>query len=138
MRFYAHCSRSHLFSWLVIEKYALRRLTAGSTAAKWVENGYHKSIGMDEAHAIEEEGESEWGSRVLLSAWDRAQATSGRGRRGEEARREARRLRDLATQVVLANKSKCVLCGQPTLAPNGAAPALSASTIKSGLLPRFG
>ena len=87
---------------------------------------------------IGEEGESEWGSRALLSAWDRAQATSGRGRRGEEARREARRLRDLATQAVLANKSKCVLCGQPTLAPNEAAPTLAVSTGRSGLLPRFG
>ena len=73
----------------------------------------------------------------LASAWERMQSTSGRGRRGEEARQEARRLKEVARQAMLANRTRCVLCGQPPPTPNGVVPASSVRSGKSGL-PRFG
>lgn len=88
---------------------------------------------MDGAETTQD-SEMGWDGRKLQVAWDQMQATSGRGRRGEEARREARRLKDAAMQVALANKSKCVLCGQT---PKIVVPAPIVTTGRSGL-PRFG
>lgn len=133
-------------------------LRAGGQSWQWT-NGSSKSEaeacrrtpnGLHDTHTVreameEDESESDGGKLQyggkygpkLQSAWDQMQSTSGRGRRGEEARKDARRLKEVTRQVVLANKSKCVLCGQPPPIPNDAVTTPAVSTGRSGL-PRFG